>query len=304
MSSRYKPKCKKKCFDISSYVNNEINRILDKSDEKVIDTLVLSGGSMKGIAQIGALHYMESKGFLTNIKTIAGTSAGSIIAALIAIGYKPIELYHFFTKLDVKKTVTMSPYNFFKKLGLDDGKRVMLVVKKLFNARLINHRITMAQLYAKTDIELIITGSCVNDKKVYYFSHKTDPNMKVFDALRISISIPIVYTPRKYKDKVFVDGGCIDNYPIAIFDDRLDRVIGIHVSEDNDVISQIVSIESYLKNTIRCLQTGASVNAIRGYEDRTINITCKSGEDINHISSMFDKGYRGATLFFKTFDYT
>jgi predicted acylesterase/phospholipase RssA len=200
--------------------------------------------------------------------------------------------------IDVSKMTKINAYNLFSKLGLDDGQRFEIVLKKFFKAKSIDPGITFSELYKMTHKTLIVTGSCINDKKVYYFSHDTHPNMKVVDALRISISVPIFYTPRKYKGKVFLDGGCIDNYPMALFQHKLQKVIGIYVAEHREHVDKINSIESFLLNTIGCVREGMDINARKGFEDRTIYIKCASGEDNNHISAMFDQGYVTAAEFF------
>lgn len=286
-------------FDIESYIKTGIDVILNKNTSKMIDTLILSGGAMKGIAQLGALHHMESIGILDKITTIAGTSAGSSIATLLIIGYRPVEVYHFFMNANVKNFKNINAYNLFNKLGLDDGTRFTLIMKKFFKAKMIDADITFGDLYQKTKKTLIITGACINDKKTYYFSHETEPNMKVIDGLRISVSIPIFFTPRKFRGKVFVDGGCTDNYPIALFKHKLDQVIGIYVSETKKIESNISSIESFMTNTMDCIREGMDLNCHRGYEERTIYIKCESGEEKYHISAMFDHGFREAIKFFK-----
>jgi predicted acylesterase/phospholipase RssA len=286
-------------FDINEYINNKLNKLLDKDKPtKYIDTLVLSGGSVKGIAQIGALHYMESHGILKNINTIAGSSVGAIVGTMFALGYRPIEIYNFFLHVDIDKFSNINAYNFFNKLGLDDGKRFTLICRKFFKAKFLSADITFAEFYKINKIKLIITGVCVNDKKVYYFSHETEPNMKIINALRISISIPILFTPRKYKDKVFIDGGCIDNYPISLFDHKIDNVIGIYAKEKRES-EKITSIEIYLKNTIQCLQEGVIFNTNPKYDSRTIFIKCEGGTSKKHIMAMFDQGYCSAVKFFK-----
>lgn len=284
-------------FDINSFVKGEVDKILDKNSSQNIDTLVLSGGSLKGIAQMGALHYLERVGMLENVVTYAGTSAGSVICAILSIGYRPSEIYHFFMNVDMSKLTKINAYNFFNKLGLDDGKRFMVVLKKYFTNKKLDPKMTFDQHHKLTTKELIITGTCVNTKKAKYFSWRSAPNMKIIDALRISISVPIIYTPRKHAGQVYIDGACIDNYPITMFSHKLDRVIGIHVSERKKEIEKIDSIESFLQNTIECLQEGMTVNAVRGHEDRTIDIVCESGEDRMRMSQMFDDGYKRAMIF-------
>ena len=59
---------------------------------KIYDTLVLSGSSIKGFAFLGALQYLYENNKL-NIDNYIGTSAGAIISYLLIIGYTPIEIF-------------------------------------------------------------------------------------------------------------------------------------------------------------------------------------------------------------------
>ena len=301
--SKSNKKKKDESFDITTYVKDRIDTLLERDqDNNPIDTLILSGGGLKGIAEMGALHYMESIDILKNITTYAGASAGAVNCVLLSIGYRPIELYQFFMNTDMEKLKDLHAYNFFNKLGLDEGKRFTLVVRKFFEAKSIDPKITFKKLYRMTKKKLIITGACINDKKTYYFSHETEPNMKVIDALRISVSIPIIFTPCKFRGKVFIDGGCTDNYPIALFKHKIDQVIGIYVSDERTNEENIRSIESFMTNTMICIREGLDINSFRGYEDHTIYIKCRSGEDKASMSAMFDCGYRVAIKYFKRLD--
>ena len=53
--------------------------------------------------------------------------------------------------------------------------------------------------------------------------------MKLTDAIRITTSVPLYFQPVKYNNKTFIDGGCMDNYPINLFTDRLQEVIGVYL---------------------------------------------------------------------------
>ena len=71
---------------------------LYKSNIKNI--LVIGGGGLKGFAALGVCTYLYEKGILVNPDIYCGTSIGSIIATLLAIGYKPKELYKLLYKID------------------------------------------------------------------------------------------------------------------------------------------------------------------------------------------------------------
>ena len=79
--------------DIQKEDDNIVENIIEiQEDEDEFDTIVLSGGSVKSLMQIGSLQYCYDNYLLKNLKTFIGTSAGAIILFLLIIGYTPIEL--------------------------------------------------------------------------------------------------------------------------------------------------------------------------------------------------------------------
>ena len=259
--------------------------------------LILSGGGVKGIAHLGGLKALEELGLLQNIDTYVGTSVGALISALLAIGYTPDELFKFISIMDLNKMKELSFGNLLKLFGLDDGKRVEIVIKKLFTAKEVDPNITFGQLYEQTRKTLIITASCLNDKKAYYYSHTNAFDMEIFLAIRMSISIPIYFAPVKYKGKMFVDGGCIDNFPIQLFNHCLDEVIALYLTDIRDYVEDISNIEDLLLHIIQCLFEGVTCNSLKGYDKYVIKISLKKISmvdfiiDIDTKHKLFNTGY-------------
>jgi len=239
--------------------------------ENVKDILVLSGGGIKGICHLGGLVALEEKGILKNIKTFAGSSIGAVISLLIVIGYKPSDLFDFILLFDLKK-FRSKKILLFEKFGIDDGSNFIIVINQLLKNKEINKCITFEELFTKTKLKLIITACCVNEKKNYYFSHNNYPKLSIITAIRMSIAVPIFFTPVTFEDKIFVDGSCIDNYPISLFQDNLDHVIGIYLSNDNQCIKNIDNFEELIINIIQCLFIGINNNTTKNYEKFTVNI--------------------------------
>lgn len=284
-------------LNINEILDREISYLLNRDIKRERDILVLSGGSTKGVAQIGALHCLKKNNMLKHIKTIAATSAGSMIGLLYCAGYHPIELYKFIKLIDLEMVKKLDAQNVITKYGLDDGTRMMFVLKKMLVAKGFNEDISFINFYRRTNITFIVTGACINDKKPYYFSHMTYPDMQVMEAIRISISIPIVFTPYIHEGKIFVDGGCIDNFPIQLFNNDLDRVIGIYVTETRKVVNEIKYIEDYISNIIQCLFEGmAHRDTLNHNHNRyVIVIRCsQAGETPTDLTHMFDEGYLAA----------
>jgi predicted acylesterase/phospholipase RssA len=281
---------------INSNIDDKINELIGKK-ENTKTVLILSGGGVKGIAHVGALKALEEKNILKNIKTIAGTSVGALIAALYLIGWSPTQLYTFIEDFPIKNLKGTNSSGFFKTFGFDDGFKLIFVLEKMFEEKNISKDITFSQLYKKTNIKLIMTTVCLNDKQVYYLSHITFPNMPILLGIRMTTSIPLLFTPVSYNNKLFVDGACIDNFPIHLFSDNLESVIGIYLAENREYVKDISNMEDFLYNLVQCFFEGNTCNSIKSFEKYTIKLNLPMVSIINlYISTnikkqLYDCGY-------------
>lgn len=221
---------------------------ISKSEKKKI--LVLSGGGVKGIAFVGALCALTDRDLLTDIHTYAGTSIGALILFLLNIGYTPNELYEFIKNFDFMKLKSFNLSTFLNVYGLDNGEKIKKFLVSFLMAKNLPADITFKQLYEKTNKYFIITSVNVNERRAEYFSYKTHPTMSVVMAVRMSIAIPFIFTPVKYNDCIYVDGGCIDNFPYRLFNNSLDDIIGIYITEPPCKTQIIDTIESYAVNVM------------------------------------------------------
>ena len=270
-------------------IQNKINNILENTSHKLnlninlVDTLVLSGGGARGLYYIGIFKKLEEKSILEKINNYAGSSIGAFFCVLLNIGYNTKELIDFFLLFNLDKIKKLTPSNFLTNLGLDEGKHFEFVLEKMFEIKKINKNITFKELYTKTKKELFITGVCINEKKCHYFSHKTTPNMQIIMAIRISTAMPIYFAPVKYNNKLWIDGGIINNYPIDIFRNNLNKVLGIYLQEKFEYTS-INNLEDYLVCLIQSLHEGYSLKAINGFENNTIVIKSEENVISNNIT--------------------
>lgn len=186
--------------------------------------LVFEGGGVKGVAYAKIPRALEEFGILQNIKKIAGSSAGAIIALLLALRYSPEEIEALIKKTDFKKFkdplpfYTSKVFNLLLYSGIYSGKRFEKWIKSQIVFKTGSRDTTFKQLYDKTGIELVLTGTCLKSRKTEYFSYKTKPDMPVWLACRISMSIPCYYFPVSVDWVKYVDGGLLYNYPIWVFD--------------------------------------------------------------------------------------
>lgn len=269
-----------------------------------IDTLVFSGGGLKGISYIGVLKKLEELDVLKNIKIIAGSSVGSVIGCLYTIGYSPEELKELVFSLDFSLFRHIDINDFFTNYGIDNGKKIEHVLSKIFEEKNYNPQITFSELYEKTNMHLIFTTVCVNEKKTYYLSHETFPEMPVIIGMRMSFSVPFWLHPVKYQNKLFVDGGIMDNYPINLFRKKKNKVLGVYINEKKEQYTDIQNIETFIFSTLDCVVEGISKNYIEKYKKQTIllNVPKMSIFSFNIDEKMkielYDYGYNATKLYF------
>lgn len=251
----------------------------------MIENLVLAGGGVKTIATLGVLKKMEELDLLKDIKNISGTSAGAIIGTLMCVGYKPTELIEHLFNTDLMSLTSFDYFNYFNNYGLETGNKLMELLQQF--VKLKTDAITFFEFYSLTNITLTITGTCVDTHSVEYFNHLNTPDMEVLQALRISISIPFVFTSPIKDNKRYVDGGVLDNCPIGQFNDNLDKTIAITTTRKSEIDGPISSISSFAYKVIHCLILELrNMKGNEQYNNRTISIDT---ENITSTSFMINR---------------
>lgn len=263
-----------RCIDdninICSKLDNEMDEILDAKKNDVRDILVLSGGGRKVGIHAGALKALDKLDMLRHIKIISGTSVGAIVGLLYSVGYSIDQLYVICSELSPTHLKSNESRNIIFDYGMDSGKNFWLIYGKLIEIKGFKRDITFKEHYNKSGIKLIMTGSCLNDKKCYYFSKDTFPDMKVIEALRITASIPGAFVPHKFEGKYFIDGGCTENYPIRKFRYCKERVVGIYLLDMYDEYTDINNFEEFIFCILGTMLRGLETNCYYGYEECSV----------------------------------
>lgn len=255
-------------FDIPIYKKG----IKPKNNKTI---LVLSGGGVKGIAHIGALKALNELNYLRYIDTYCGTSVGALICSLLIIGYSLNELYEFIMDFNLDQIKSLCVENFIYKFGFDDGNNFNMILKKMFITKKIDPSITLNELYCKTKKKLIVTTVCVNENKVEYMSYENFPNMQVILAIRMSTCIPFFFSPIKYNKKLYIDGSVFNSFPIDLFKNKLNKVIGIKLINKSEEFFKIKNLDIYIYNVLKCIFYGKNDNYNDEYVKYTIYIDTK-----------------------------
>lgn len=247
--------------------------------------LVLEGGGILGLAYVGAIKRLEELHVVKRIKTFAGSSAGSIVAALLACGaksewlQKKIHMDYQILKDDswgIIRDIKRLVYEY----GVYKGDSLLEWMGNLFKELTGNADITFKQVYEKYGNTLIVTVSDLNISDVKYLSHKkikrsgtqkiismVVPDMPIRNALRMSMSIPLFYRAVTYEGDVYVDGGLLNNYPLNLFENQMEEVLGLKLLSSDEGSKYpmegfmkripISGIKEYVTTLINCVRNQA-----------------------------------------------
>lgn len=239
-------------------------------DSKPKIGLVLSGGGAKGLAHVGILRAMEKAGIRPDY--IVGTSMGSVVGGLYALGYSADELEQIILTIDWELLIT-------NRVGLNN---IAFEEKEYYNRYLVELPVLEGKVALPSGL---IHGQMLSETLHYYtWPANNIQNFDDFpipfrciatdvktgqgivlkdgylhDALRASIAIPTFFTPFDMDSTLVVDGGVVNNYPVDVVREMgADIVIGVNVGDEDfldpkeigtfsGILMQIAMSQSYSK---------------------------------------------------------
>lgn len=255
--------------------------------------LVLSGGGAKGAAHIGVLRTLEK--YNVSVDYIVGTSVGSIIGAMYAVGYTPDEIEETILGLDFMSLFTNSEDRTLKSMsekvsrterplkvtidqnneihfpkGFVNGEYIYLELKKIFDK---------AQGIKDFD-----------DLPIPYRAVTTNLNtgketvIKSGDlakATLMSMAIPSVIVPVENNGEYYVDGGVTNNFPIIeAIKEKADIIIAIDITSDSEIITDKSNVVSVV-NKIATYQGDSNTKSQKKYADILVVPKVKNHNTLN-----------------------
>lgn len=200
----------------------------------IFDTLVISGGSVKGFIALGSLQYLNDNNYLQMIHTYIGTSVGSIIGYLLAIGYTPIEIIVYICTHQVLER--MRPFNLVAMLNGSGATSFNIIQEHLeiMTIEKIGKLITLNDLFVRFNKRLICVTYNLTTNMTEYLDYVNNPDLPCITALKLSSNLPFIFDKFKYNGNFYIDGGIYDNFPIDIGDSMSqNKVLGINLSLGN-----------------------------------------------------------------------
>jgi NTE family protein len=231
----------------------------------------LSGGGARGIAHLGILQALNELNIKPEI--ISGASAGAIVGAFYASGYSPIETLEII--LESRLLSFFKPQ--LKGLGLFDMNNFLVLYNKYFPHN----------SFEGLKLPLIVAATDLYENKTVYFS-----SGELINPILASSAIPIVFDPICFNNMLMVDGGILDNLPVAPLCGKCKKIIGVHVNAPGKH-KEIKSKRSIIEKSFYL----AIYSNVRNNLDKC-DIVIEPPDmanytiyDIAHANEMFDIGY-------------
>ncbi|NQY04847.1 MAG: patatin-like phospholipase family protein, partial [Flavobacteriaceae bacterium] len=268
----------------------------DSEDDDIKVGLVLSGGGAKGLAHIGALKVIEESGL--RIDYIAGTSMGAIVGGLYASGFSADQLEYIFSRIDLDELINDKTPREIKSFQEkeDEERRALTLPFSRFKIS-FPQSLSSGQNNYNTFVELLDHVKDVDDFSklpIPFFCIATNVETGeevVLDkgflpqAIAASGALPSLFEPVFIDDKLLLDGGIVNNYPIYKLKEKgVDVIVGVDVQDalkDKEALKTLSNVLLQISNfqTQRQMQSKA--------EDTDVYIK----PDITDFSIMsFNKG--------------
>lgn len=237
--------------------------------------VVLSGGGAKGFAHIGALKVIEESGL--PIDYIAGTSMGSIVGGLYAMGYDTKTMTRLVREQDwdavmsddiPRKYISVDekimdrhylatfPFRNNKiqmSSAIYDGEMVNLLL-----ARLTSPAYNIID-YSKLSVPFLCVATDIENAEAY---EMTRGNLQ--RSIRASMSIPFYFAPVEVDNRLLVDGGLRNNFPVHNLREKgIDIIIGIDVQRDFHEKEDLNSLANILDQVIAMTDIDANRKAMQ-----------------------------------------
>lgn len=265
--------------------------------------IALSGGGIRGIAHAGVLKALEDNGIKIDI--IGGTSAGSLVASLYAMGYSPYYIYILFKRY-AKELVYISSGPIVSGIGnfMMNRKNTIQGLKTGKSLETIYNKIAYKKGIQKLNqikMPIVIPSVDIMNSKEYVFTNYIPEgvedtsqyitNITVGKAVRASSSFPAVFTPCEFENHAFMDGGVLDNVPVyEVKKQGADKVIAVKF--DADPVKEDSNIMDIVMKTIDIMGSKISEESLE-MSDLVLSVyTDKVGLlDVEKLDSCYQYGY-------------
>jgi len=181
----------------------------------MIDTLILSGASSKGISYIVILYELNKYNIINKkkIKNIISCSSGSIFGFMYLLDFNTNMMYKIMKNIDIINIKNFKETDMFINNGIINNDNIYNTLKICLKHKYNKLDITFKELFDITKIKFIIKVFNLSLNKEQYFSYVNKPNMSILKTIQMSTCIPIIFKPIKYNNNYYIDGGIRNSIP-------------------------------------------------------------------------------------------
>ena len=212
-----------------------------------IDTLVLSGGSVKGISFLGSFKYLIDNDYidyrLNNIKKIYCVSASIIfILTIILLDFDYDFIESEMINFDYNSLLNINDIsikNFINDYGFVNYNRNYVYIQKLLKEKYNCESMSLKRFYNLFGIHIVVKVVNVTKDRIEYIDHVNNPKINILKLIQMTTSIPLLIKPTKYKCDLYLDGGLSGNCPIEANDSDNYLCIELIPNKGGDKINNV-----------------------------------------------------------------
>lgn len=234
--------------------------------------IALGGGGARGFAHLGVLKALQEKGYEPEL--ISGVSAGALAGAFLASGYSPDEAME-----------VMSKNGFTDFASLIVPRTGLLSLEKM--EKILRKHLGPVRIEDLPKPFIVTVTNLLSGRPEYISQGELVPYVVA------SSSIPVLFSPVEIAGNQYVDGGLMDNLPIAPLEDRCDEIIAVSISP----IQEIEGLSGLIDVATRTFQLSVNnqLNGLRDACDVFIEpkgLANYSLLDADNAQALFDLGYK------------
>ncbi|RFS16777.1 patatin-like phospholipase family protein [Emticicia sp. C21] len=233
--------------------------------------LALSGGGSRGFAHLGVIKALEEVGLKPDM--ITGTSAGSIVGAMIAAGYTPDYIFEAIASAGIFSHIKFA----FNRFGL-------FKLEKLENLFLkyIPHN-----SFEQLRMPLTICATDLERGEAVYFKEG-----ELIKPILASCCLPGIFEPIRFQGRTLIDGGIVDNLPIGPLEECCDFIIGVNIMPVNNNMAINSFKDVLMKSLFLSIRNNSGEKLRRCHlAIEPAEIYRYDGLNMSKAKEMFDLGY-------------
>ena len=277
-------------------------------------TCLFGGGAIRGVSYIGAVKALEELGIIPD--RLAGSSVGSIFAALLAVGYNAEELKDIFIKVNFElfKDISIGLGPLF---AISKGEVFLEWVRELIEKKYYGENykkgVNPAVTFKDIKKNLVVITTNLSNFECKEFSKFDKPDYEIASAVRISCCMPGLMKPIEYNKTLLVDGDLQKSWPMWKLSKHLlnddERILEFRLEgnyESNDISG--INYANAVYSCMTAISTSFITN-IYGNKDKFDYIVLNTGDivvvdfNINEAkrNDLINSGYNQTISYFKDF---